>query len=345
MSKRILLSGYYGFENFGDDLILEVMLGMLQSFGVSPIVLSENPGATTRMYQVESIERANISRIWKTMRETSGFISGGGGLFQDVTGPGSTIYYGGLIEMAYWQKQPIAFFGQGIGPLRSGLGRLLTARAMRHADLVVVRDVKSQVWASKIAKVKARLMGDPVWLWKPSIAQAKGSSNKGLGVSVRPWPSLRDREIQAIAECIAGLPTIREVGVNLIDCQAGADILPLSKLEQYLKNAGIPYSWFTGANAIAGIAQSSALLGMRYHSILIAAQLGIPVVSLSYDPKVQILASQLKIVDFPIDSLLEAFTSDRFQASLRLADSDAVESFRQSAMEGFSMLKDWINAS
>lgn len=340
MSKQVMISGYYGFENFGDDLILSVLVHYLKGFGVEPVVLSENPQETARLLDVKSILRTDIPGIWKALESMQAFISGGGGLFQDVTGPASPLYYGGLIEMARWRRVPVAMFGQGIGPIRTGIGRFMTRRAVKQAQLVVVRDVKSQALLQQLANVKAELMADPVWLWQPPPEYAR-ASRASLGVSLRPWPSLDDDAIRRLGDCIAQLPQIKQVGVNLIDCQAGADIVPLSRLEQVLKNHGIPCRWFSESNCALGIASSSAVLGMRYHAVLVAAQLGIPLVTFSYDPKVQLLSAQLKLADIPLDTW-ETLTADKIRESIQYADTGTIEDFQQSAARGFGHLKNWL---
>lgn len=340
MSNAILLSGYYGFENFGDDLILDVLATHLKSWGMAPIVLSGNPAQTSQLYDINSISRIDVVKIWQEMAHAKAFLSGGGGLFQDVTGPASPLYYGGLIEMAHWRKLPITFFGQGIGPIETTLGRLLTMRAIHHAGLVMVRDAKSQDWISRIVHKQAGLMADPVWAWEPSFS-IKVPNKSPLGVSLRPWPQLESSYIERLGQSIAQLPAIQEVGVNLIDCQAGSDIIPLAKLESVLKQYQIPCQWFSGANTARGIAQSSALIGMRYHAVLTAAKLAIPIITLSYDPKVRLLSEQLALVDFPLTHL-ESLTTEQLQQSLRLADPSLVEKLQQSALEGLSTLKQWL---
>jgi polysaccharide pyruvyl transferase CsaB len=341
MSKSVLISGYYGFENFGDDLILQVLVNQLKAFGVIPIVLSENPALTTKNYDVACIQRGELHYIWKALKDCDAFISGGGGLFQDITGLGSPIFYGGMIEMASWYNLPIAFFGQGIGPLRSFVGLMMLKRSIKHAELVVVRDIKSLALLQQTIDTKAELMSDPVWAWEPSETLKK-SPRKGVAVSLRPWSHLQNGEITLLADCLAQLRDIRTIGVNLIDCQAGTDIVPLSKLEQLLKAREIPCRWFSELNCAQGIAQSEALIGMRYHSILIAAQLGVPVMAMSYDPKVQLLATQLKIIDFPVVRFQEAMSLENMRDAIRTADTSVVAQFQKEASRGFLLLKNWL---
>ncbi len=345
MANRVMVSGYYGFENFGDDLILEVIVQQLQECGFVPVVLSGNPALTLKQYPgVEALPRAEVGAIWKALGDMRAFISGGGGLFQDVTGPASPIYYGGLIEMAHWRRCPVAFFGQGIGPLSSRLGRFLTSRALSHAGLIVVRDVKSQALAYQLmGTLRSRnvgLMGDPVWMWQPP-ADSSYDESRPLGISLRPWGQLRDEDIQHLANVLAQIPQVKAAGLNLIDCQAGVDILPLAKLEKALKAYQIRCFWFAETQAQVGIAQSSGLLAMRFHAVLTAARMGIPTVTLSYDPKVQLLAAQLKLTDYPVHTLM-ALQAEDIQDALKPADPATVQTLTQDAQKGFSLLKNWL---
>ena len=107
-----------------------------------------------------------MHRVWQSIRNAFAFISGGGGLFQDVTGKASPLYYGGLIEIARLNSTPVAFFGQGIGPLNTGMGVAMTKRALKQSSLVILRDSKSQAIAEKLSGRHCRIMADPVWTWE-----------------------------------------------------------------------------------------------------------------------------------------------------------------------------------
>ena len=51
--KKILISGYYGFDNFGDEAILGVLINHLR--GNDTTVLSSNPEKTGRTHNVNSL--------------------------------------------------------------------------------------------------------------------------------------------------------------------------------------------------------------------------------------------------------------------------------------------------
>ncbi len=58
--KRIVISGYYGFNNSGDEAVLQSILLALQEQGerqgvrLTPVVLSVNPEWTSNTYGVEA---------------------------------------------------------------------------------------------------------------------------------------------------------------------------------------------------------------------------------------------------------------------------------------------------
>ena len=65
MTPRFLLSGYYGFNNLGDEALLEIIVEQLRRRfpGCGVDVLSNDPAATARTYGVESTPRANLRAV------------------------------------------------------------------------------------------------------------------------------------------------------------------------------------------------------------------------------------------------------------------------------------------
>ncbi|MDD2498401.1 MAG: polysaccharide pyruvyl transferase family protein, partial [Desulfitobacteriaceae bacterium] len=128
--KKVLISGYYGFNNIGDEAVLASMIQALDD--VSPqvqiTVLSDNPERTEKQYRVRAINRWSKKEISNGLKECDLFISGGGSLLQDVTGPKSILYYLELIRLAVWYKKPVMFYAQGIGPVQRPWARKLLAR-------------------------------------------------------------------------------------------------------------------------------------------------------------------------------------------------------------------------
>ena len=95
--KKILISGYYGFDNFGDEAILGVLVNHLRGNDIT--VLSSNPEKTGRTHNVNSLNSFNSQLIIERLPKFDMLISGGGSLLQNVTSNKSLFYYCGLINI------------------------------------------------------------------------------------------------------------------------------------------------------------------------------------------------------------------------------------------------------
>ena len=77
---NILISGYYGFDNIGDESILRTLVTSLRERipDCSLTVLSHDPAATREKYGVEAVERMSPLAIARAVRRCDMLISGGG---------------------------------------------------------------------------------------------------------------------------------------------------------------------------------------------------------------------------------------------------------------------------
>ena len=66
---RVVMSGYYGFDNAGDDAILESIQQAIHdtSAEVSVTALSNDPERTRRQYGLEAIPRFRVWRVFSAL--------------------------------------------------------------------------------------------------------------------------------------------------------------------------------------------------------------------------------------------------------------------------------------
>ena len=143
MGYKILLSGYFGFDNVGDEAILNAMVkGIRKEMPDAELVaMSANPELTARKNGIRAIDRMSIISIMKEMRDMDLFISGGGSLFQDVTSRRSILYYLGVAYLAkVIFKKKVMIYSQGIGPVTDPKNRERMAKLFRKLDIINVRD-------------------------------------------------------------------------------------------------------------------------------------------------------------------------------------------------------------
>ena len=129
---RVVLSGYYGFGNLGDEALLEVIVAQLRArFPACVIdVLSANPERTRSQFGIEATPRWNMGEVREAIRRADVVLSGGGGLLQSATSLRSVVYYAGILREAVRVKRKSMIFAQSIGPLDS-LGKFIVRSLCR----------------------------------------------------------------------------------------------------------------------------------------------------------------------------------------------------------------------
>lgn len=120
---RLVLSGYYGFYNVGDEAILQSIIESLskENPDIELVVLSNDSKYTKEMYGVESVDRWDIKAVYHAIKNSDGVISGGGSLLQDQTSTKSILYYTGIMGLARLLKKPYYIYSQGIGQLQKDI--------------------------------------------------------------------------------------------------------------------------------------------------------------------------------------------------------------------------------
>ena len=132
---NILISGYYGFDNIGDESILRTLVSSLLEHipDCSLTVLSHNPTSTREKYGVEAVDRMSPMAILRAVKKCDMLISGGGSLLQDVTSSKSLHYYLSIIRCAEFFHKKVFIYSQGIGPIDRPGNRRAAAAALKRA--------------------------------------------------------------------------------------------------------------------------------------------------------------------------------------------------------------------
>lgn len=310
--KKILISGYYGFDNFGDDAILHAMVSEMKKHLNNPkiTVISGNPAKTKKVYDVDSVYKLNFKEIIKKMKACNVFISGGGSLLQDVTSCRSFLYYLGLIFLAkYIYRKRTIIFAQGVGPISTIFARFIARQVLNNVDLVTVRDKDSQSYLKKLG-IDSILVADPAWgLEISATADNLLKVDKiNLGIQLREWKALTNKNLNIIADTICEKFNDEKKCINLISLQDTHDLEITQRLKNILfkkklKSEVRIYSGLTIDQSINLLGNLDYLIGMRFHANLISINFNVPTMALSYDPKVTSLALESKIPFINVNSI------------------------------------------
>jgi polysaccharide pyruvyl transferase CsaB len=320
-AQKIIISGYYGFRNSGDEAVLRSILNALRKqsraagITLTPVVLSIDPEWTSATYGVESVHRMKLGEVRKAISESAGLISGGGSLLQDVTGSKSIPYYLAIIKLAQWMGKPTFVYAQGIGPVNRRLFHPLIKSVFRKCAYVSVRDEQSRLLLQSmgLAKEKIEVVPDPVMgLALPEdVAAEKQEADSGnmdvlaadnaslqtepytVGISVRFWEPSR-MELDALAEGLVKASAELPLHLRFLPFHDSADNdasrYVMQKLGQGIEEHGGSVSICEDAlhplQMLREVGQCQALIGMRLHSLIYAAGRRVPLMGVSYDPKI-----------------------------------------------------------
>ena len=74
--KRVLLCGYYGEHNLGDDALLEVALSQLPA-DVVPIVTAHDQNQVAERFGVATVARRSLKAVMKSLAQVDALVLGG----------------------------------------------------------------------------------------------------------------------------------------------------------------------------------------------------------------------------------------------------------------------------
>lgn len=290
---RILISGYIGFSNFGDDAILSSLVNYLKKSGNYVMALSSNPDLTTKMYTIDAYKFNNIFQVINSIKSADMLISGGGSLLQNATSNKSLIYYLMIILLARIFSKRIVIFAQGIGPIKGEFFQAVTKYVLGLVDVVTVRNSFSQRLLNRWG-IKSELVCDPVW----NIPVPEHTPKGIIGVQLRPYEFMHKDFIQNLANAIWKNYSDKKIQIFPFQKNLDEDVCQTFLNALKAKNPSIeaeiiPYKSIEKTKE--DFANLDVLLAMRFHACLLGLKMGIKTLPLSYDEKVVNLAQDFKI--------------------------------------------------
>lgn len=329
---KLLLFGYFGSGNRGDEAILESFLELYRGMrpDASFIVLSAAPEETASRYGVESAGKKDPIAALAAMKKCDAVVAPGGGLLQDSTSAASAMYYSGIIMMARLMKKPAYMLSQGIGPLRGQAARAVGGAALRRCEKIWTRDehANEQLLSLGVAPGRAAVSADMV-----SALYAAGdinektsvSSDLKIGVSLRPDRNLR-KITDAINDAVIKL-NAEHKSISLLPFDNHEDNAPCEvAAAKFSASEGVKAATLRIENSRGGgdsneksdnqifaddilraYKNFDIFIGMRLHSLVFAALAKIPFVAISYDPKVAGFAKRcgMPVIENPEDMSAE----------------------------------------
>ncbi|QQY80035.1 polysaccharide pyruvyl transferase CsaB [Keratinibaculum paraultunense] len=324
VNKKILVSGYYGFDNSGDDAILKAIVKDIKELekNVNIIALSNNPSCTREIYNIDAVNRFSVKSVIKSIKDCDLFISGGGSLLQDVTSTRSLLYYVTLMKVAKLFNKPVMVYANGIGPINKKINRILTRNILNKVNLITLRDQDSKIFLKELGVKNENIYvtADPVFSLEPTdratvldiLEEENIPIDKPLiGISIREWKNTCDL-VENIVKAIDYIGHKYNVNVVLIPMHYPEDLSISYDVLNKVSNSCYILSNKHSAEDIMGIIRElEIIIAMRLHSLIYAASQCVPMVGLIYDPKIESFLKSInmnymcKVEDMKYDELIE----------------------------------------
>lgn len=353
--------------------------GQEEGVRIQPIVLSGDPVTTSRLYGVQAAHRMKPGELLGAIRECDGLISGGGSLLQDATGWKTIPYYLAVLKLAQWFRKPTFIYAQGVGPVGRQAFYPYIRRVFNKSAYLSVRDAESADLLARMGVVRERIDVVPDPVMGLELPEGRGAMRETgphaegdgigfdtagrsiVGVSLRFWKDDRS-DMRAIAELLKQAARKRPVHLRLLPFHGEADT-DASQYVMELLREEVP-AWTGDGDSAQGdktgadgsvmslcpslehpqamlyeVSRCRALVGMRLHSLIYAASQDVPMVGISYDPKIDQFLHRLGMTAAgSTDSLNSEAAADELVKLLDGSDNwrkdhrNAIEALKREAM-------------
>jgi polysaccharide pyruvyl transferase CsaB len=372
VKPTILIAGYFGYGNIGDEAILGGILDDLDASlpQAEYIVVSGDPAQTTDFFGREAVGWNDLTSIIEAIRKSDLVIVGGGGLFHDYwpidshdllsESNNKLVSYLSIPLLSTMLRKPSMAYSVGVGPLRSTSARDYVRFAFESFDAISVRDKESAALLKSIgvdfggsaklvvtADPTFRLLAAPIEDARAALTMAGVELERPVcGVNLRYWdfgvdPARLEGEVaQALDQWVE-----RADGqVVFIPMQRGGrtpyedDLQVCKRVQAALRSQSQSriLRWHKEPRQAAAVfAACTVNLSMRMHAALFSLVSGVPTVGLSYDEKVTRLFGRANLLDLvlPIENLHAGEIAGRLDLAMALNDPQAAFVFKEEMKE------------
>ncbi|SIR73228.1 polysaccharide pyruvyl transferase CsaB [Haladaptatus litoreus] len=315
MGKKFVITGFYGAGNTGDEAILQSIINILKkNYDDCEITtLTYSPEETAEKYGVTTIWRPNIGREifninWKSMifavKEADAVIIGGGGLFQDNHSFLTVPRYLQTAFLAQMLNTPTVIFSIGAGPIKSRVVKRQIKSVVGRSNNITTRDEYSkEVLQDAGIESTIKISADPVF----SLSKDKrghqiiddlvdSNQTKRLGVSLRDY-ELEDGDKEELASFLDALSSDYEIIFIPFGEGGSEEVTDREVSEQVnsmMESDAHTIDKIHDPKVIMGMIDSmDFVIGMRLHSVIMAATANKSVLGISYKPKVESVLKRL----------------------------------------------------
>lgn len=338
---KILITGYIGLYNVGDEAILSGVVNSLNKYidNANFSVVTNNPNETKELHNVtpvfqsfkrgigpfikNQITKREMLQVYHAIDNCDVFILGGGELLQDLN-PYNLPILLSLMYLAHKKKKKTVIYGMGAGPIESKFGKKLCKNILKNVDLITVRDKKSKIALENCGLSNVIQTADPAFAIDlpdkstiNNILNEMNFINRENIISATLHNLLYNDDLYRKSKgAHIDLTDRRKKMANLYEYVLESDkrLMFLStvkkdrdnyvKINKFFHNKDIsiiPDYYSDVRYVLSLLSISDMLIGMRLHSLIFATMLGIPFIPISYCEKVKNFLEMINLGNLYVD--------------------------------------------
>lgn len=298
--SKVVISGFYGFHNIGDEAILKTLIQQLKKMNPSTeiVVLSHTPKETAALYGVKAIKRNDLLSVFLAIKQCDVLLSGGGSLLQDDTSARSIHYYLSILRMGIWLKKRVYLISNGIGPLIREKNKKRVASVLNRVEHITVRDFNSEkllvdigVQPEKISVSADMVIGmemEPQATGKRLIEKLQliHPERKKIAIAIRHKDFKQAEKLDQLVNLANQLSkTYSVIFVPFYyddDMTIHVELSPKTYENVYFINQR-----YSAEEVLSLLQNMDILMGSRLHSLIFSLVAQVPFIGISYDPKIE----------------------------------------------------------
>lgn len=280
---NILISGCYGTDNVGDEMILQSLVEIAnEKYGNTTMIASSiDPKRTEDLHSVNdaipTIERDPVQWV-KTVRSVDMILLGGG----SVIG-GDFIYrHSVIIAIAKLMRIPVGYAAAGTTTMTK---ERLRVQCLQNVDFIMVRDsgsldyVSSHVPSNKVSKV-----ADPAY-YNKYLNSAERTRSSEILICGKYIPQQHyDFDVDGLVNALDRVDECWEI--KFLPCKYTTDRdFCLDVSERLDRRSKVIDKNLNHREFQERLSTAALVIGVRLHSIIMSIRAVTPVVGISYHPK------------------------------------------------------------
>lgn len=314
--KSVLISGWFGEENLGDELILKSSIQMIKEIdanitinvmGTKPKKIKKDHSNINRIstYVDNTLKskirlvKYNPFNVYMNIKKSDALILASGGALSDWNIDSTNcLFY--IIDKFSKADKPIFMLGCGAGPISKEESYKLFYNKLKYIKNITLRDQISYDELKKIGLKNIQLTNDVVFDIELDNNYSKKIKNKRIGIVISSLSMREDKENKYIHDLIKYVKILKDnnFNVTLIPFQYNNDINIMSKIAEAesvdIFENGKDDVW----RLLDILQQQDVVVGSRFHCVLTCILLGIPILPIIYHHKVFCLAEKFKLLEF-----------------------------------------------